>query len=88
MTRLRRTAGVSETAVEGDLYLVHPASQEIYHLDAMATALWRLLAEPQREADLIAAFAEAFPAIEHARLAGDITGAVETLLRQGLIGRD
>ena len=88
MTRYRRAAGVSATAVDQDLYLVHPASQEIYHLDAMAAALWRLLAEAQTEAALTAAFAAAFPAVETARIEADLAQALAGLVGPGLIIRD
>ena len=47
----RRSAGVSETAVDADLYLVAPGSQDIFHLDPVAN-----LKSMQRLKDLAAKY--------------------------------
>ena len=47
----RRAESVSETPVDDDLFLVSPATHEIVHLDRLAAALWRLLAQPQSRAE-------------------------------------
>ena len=45
-SRLRRNPATVETAVDGELFLVNPDSQAIFHLDTIGAALWRLLADP------------------------------------------
>jgi hypothetical protein len=81
----RRSAGVSETAVDADLYLVAPGSQDIFHLDSMAAGLWRLLQAPATEAALIAIMADAFPEVDAAEIAADVTRSLALLCSQGLI---
>lgn len=85
MTAYRRRAGVSETAVEADLYLVAPGSADIFHLDSLAAGLWRLLQAPATEAALAAVLAEAFPAADAAAVAEDVARALAALREQGLI---
>jgi hypothetical protein len=84
MTRYIRAAGVSETAVDDELFLVAPQTQEIVHLDALAAAVWRQLAEPATAADIAALFAAAFPDMPAERLRADIEAALAVLLAEGL----
>ncbi len=88
MTAYRRAPGVAETAIDDDLFLVEPATQEIVHLDLMAVAVWRLLEAPRTVAEIEAAFAEAFPDVPGERIAGDIDTALRRLLEQGLVAMD
>jgi hypothetical protein len=85
MTIYRRTPGVSETVVEDDLFLVSPQTQDIVHLDRLAAALWRLLAEPQSRTDIAAVFAAAFPDAAPAGLAADLDAALAALAAAGLV---
>ena len=80
MIRYRRRAEMSETAVDDELFLAHPETQEIVHLDPLAAALWRLLAEPHTTAEIEAAFAAAFPTVPPDRLGADLQEALATLL--------
>ena len=85
MTAYRRVAGVSETAVDADLYLVAPGSPDIFHLDPLAAGLWRLLQEPATETALAAVMVEAFPRADPAQVAADVAHSLALLCSQGLV---
>jgi len=85
VTTYRRRPGVSETAVDADLYLVAPGSADIFHLDSLAAGLWRLLQAPATDVALAAVMAEAFPAADPAAVADDVARALAVLRDQGLI---
>lgn len=85
MTTYRRRDEVSESRIDDDLFLVDPATAEIFHLDRMAAALWTLLAEPTERATIDATFAAAFPEIAQDVLAGDIDAALADLLDGSLV---
>lgn len=80
----QRRPGLSETELDGDLYLVEPGAQDIFHLDSLGAALWRQLAQPTSLDHLLALFAEAFPETPPNRLAADIAAALEQLRALGL----
>lgn len=81
----RRNPAVSETRVDDDLFLVEPESQEVFYLDPVASGLWRALAEPRTEEDIVALFAAAFPDTARADIARDIAMALAEMERRGLV---
>jgi len=85
MTRYRQNPTVSATEVDADLFLVEPVTEEVFHLDPVAAGVWRLLAVPQDEAELVAVLAEAFPEVARDRLAADVARALATLGGGGLL---
>ena len=85
MTRYVRRADVSATAVDDEAFLVHPESQEIVHLDALAFAVWRLLEAPHGEDEILEAFTAAFPDVPGQQLAADLKAAIRTLTEVDVI---
>ena len=85
MTRYQRSSGVNETPVEDELFLVAGDSGDIFHLDQIAMSIWRALAEPASEAELLALFVEAFPETSRAIMQQDLRAALSTLLDGELI---
>jgi len=83
----RRAPDVAETPLGEELFLVSGATQQIFHLEPTAAALWRLLAEPASLAAVRRAFAEAFPEAEPDRIAADVEAALATLVANGLAQR-
>jgi len=83
-SRLVRNPAVSETVVDDETFLVEPASQEVFYLDPVTSALWRLLAEPRSETELSALFAAAFPDAGSDRIGRDIAAATDELVARGL----
>ena len=45
--RYKRNHAVSETELNGEIFLVEPETEELFYLDAMSAGLWRLIAAPQ-----------------------------------------
>lgn len=85
MTRYSRIEVVTQSEVEDEIFLVTPDGQEIFHLDAMASAIWRILEQPMERAELLALFRSAFPGVEEDRLVADLDAALDHLLGGGLL---
>ncbi len=83
--RFRRNEGVTETAIDRDLFLVNPGRQGIYHLNATGAALWRLLAEPIGVEQAVAILHHAFPDVARAQIERDVTKVMADLTARGLI---
>ena len=81
---LRRT-DIAETAVEDDIFLVVPETEAIFHLNAVGTALWRLLAEPRPRDDLVTLLSAAFPDAGSTTIATDVDVFLTNLNLGGLI---
>jgi hypothetical protein len=80
-----RRAAVKETPVEAELFLVVPDGGEIYHLNALGAALWRLLAEPASEAEASDTLAIAFPDLARAAIDADVGRFFADLRQRGLL---
>lgn len=85
MTRYHRVAVTTETAVEDELFLVAPHSTDIFHLDPLAAAIWRALAEPMRHEELAELFRAAFPDVPATMLQADVDAALKRLSDGGLL---
>lgn len=85
MSRYRRRAGINETPVEDELFLIAGDGGDIFHLDRLAMSIWRALAEPASEAELLALFGQAFPGTPADTIEQDLAGALATLLRGELV---
>jgi hypothetical protein len=82
---LARVAGISATPVESETFLVDAAGREIYHLDTIASGLWRVLETPQSLDALHGVFCDAFPDVESARIRTDLEACLADLLRLGFV---
>lgn len=80
-----RNPRVRATDVDGEFFLVEPASGEIFYLDAVASGLWRLLAEPQEEAALVETYRAAFPEEPPERIGADVAAALRMLVEGRLV---
>lgn len=83
--RYHRNPAVSETEIDGEIFLVEPATEEVFYLDSMGSSLWRLIAEPHSLAEAADVYAAAFPDIESATIQQDLLALVEDLLERGLL---
>ncbi len=83
--RFRRNPKVTETAIDRDVFLVNPDSQGIYHLNAVGTVLWRLLAEPIGVAQAAAILHQAFPDVSGAEIERDVAALLADLAARGLV---
>ncbi len=85
MNRYRRRPGINETPLEDEVFLMTGEDGDIFHLDQMAMSVWRALEQPSSEADLLALFAEAFPATDAEAIQRDLETTLSTLLSGELI---
>jgi len=85
LRRYRRNEAANETEIDGEIFLVEPGSEEVYHLDRTGSALWRLLARPRRLAEILDVFHDAFPDVAADELERDLRRALETLSERGLV---
>jgi hypothetical protein len=81
----RRRTDIAETPVEDDIFLVVPETEAIFHLNAVGTALWRLLAEPRSRDDLVSLLSAAFPDAPSTAIASDVDAFLTNLNLGGLI---
>ena len=80
-----RNPAVTETALDDEVFLVEPASGEVFYLDAVTSGLWNLFAAPASLSEALAAFRDAFPDEPAAKVAGDIERAVADMRARELI---
>lgn len=85
MTQYRRNPGFSETAVDGEAFLVDPDNDEIYYLDQITTGLWQVLSEPKTRSEILILFSAAFPDVDVDRLDADLIAALADMVARGLV---
>jgi len=83
--RYRRNPEVRATDVEGEYFLVEPASGQIFYLDRLASGLWHLLAEAQAEAEILGAYRAAFPDEPATRVEEEVGAALQQLVADRLV---
>ena len=69
--------------VGDEIYLVHPDGEQIYNLNPMAAALWRLSGEPMTMADMAEIVQAAFPILSQNKVEADVKAVITELLNLG-----
>ena len=82
--RFRRNPAIGFTVVDDETFLIEPDSQEVFYLDPVSSALWRLLEEPRTAGEMAELFAAAFPDRPVGEISRDIAAATADLLARGL----
>ena len=83
--RYQRNPAVTATEVDGEYFLVEPDSGEIYYLDVVSSAFWRLIETPAEEGEILATLKDAFPGTEAAKIEHDLRDLVADLQGKKLI---
>ena len=83
--RYQRNPAVSETELDGEIFLVEPESEEVFYLDKMGAGLWRLIAAPQTLEETIAIYHAAFPDADRQTVENDLRAALQNLLERALV---
>ncbi|MDH3228181.1 MAG: PqqD family protein [Alphaproteobacteria bacterium] len=83
--RFRRVDGLDERMVDGDMFLVDPGGEAIYHLNGLGTGLWRLLDGSYGLDDAVSVLGEAFPTVERTSIEGDVARLIADLTDRGLL---
>ena len=81
----RQVRGATARRIGDSLYLADPEGRTIERLDPMASAIWQMLEEPVRPADVTDALADAFPDTPRDRIEADVTALMQGLARALLI---
>lgn len=81
----RRRSDVDLREVGEEAFLIDASSGRIHHLNATAAALWRMLMEPRRLADMVEAFGEAFPEISRRTLKKRLRALLSELQENDLL---
>lgn len=82
-----RNPAISATEIDAETFLVEPETGEVYYLDEISSALWRLLAEPCAETDIVRVYAAAFPDQPSGKIAADIRAAIDDMASRSLVVR-
>lgn len=77
--------GIIQDRIDDDLFLVDTTENRIHALNAMAAAIWQLLAEPTSSDDLCAVFREEFPQVSPNRLKRDIDETLTWMSRKRIL---
>jgi len=80
-----QTPGVTLRAVGSDIFLMKPGEAPVFHLNAVAASLWRLLERPTTLAAAIDAVRLAFPQAHAGQVKRDVRVVFATLQDEGLI---
>jgi hypothetical protein len=83
--RFRHVDGLDERVVDGDMFLVDPNGEAIYHLNGLGTGLWRLLDGSYGLDDAVSVLRDAFPTVDRELIEGDIARLITDLTDRGLL---
>lgn len=83
--RYLQNPAVSETELDGEIFLVEPDSGEVFYLDAISAGLWRLIAAPHTLEETIAVYRAAFPDADGRTVENDLRAALQTMLDRRLV---
>lgn len=82
-----RNPGVNATEIDAETFLVDPSGSEVFYLDEISSALWRLIEQPRRRSEIIRVFAAAFPDIPGRQIEADVDRALRDLETRELASR-
>lgn len=80
-----RNPAVSATEIDAETFLVEPDGGEVFYLDEVSSALWRLLGDAYSEDDIIDTFATAFPDTGREKISSDIRSALNDMIGRSLV---
>ena len=81
----RHVDGLGERHVDGDLFLVGPQGEAIYHLNGLGAGLWHLLDGSWGLDDAVSLLREAYPTVDCKALESDVERLIEDLADRGLL---
>lgn len=82
-TPIERHPGAQFREVGDEIFLVHPDGEQIYNLNPMAAALWRLMEQPVTARDMADVVQAAFPIMAPDKVEIDIRTILSGLLNGG-----
>lgn len=82
-SRVQRHPDAQFREVGDEVFLVHPDGEQIYNLNVMAGALWRLLENPITGREMAEVVSAAFPVMAPAMVESDVRTVLNDLLVRG-----
>ncbi|MBO6781956.1 MAG: PqqD family protein [Alphaproteobacteria bacterium] len=83
--RLVRNPAVTETTLDDEVFLVEPASGEVFYLNAVTSGLWKLFAEPSTEPEALETYRAAFPEAPGDDVSRDVAAAIADMRTRDLL---
>lgn len=83
--RYARNPAVNETEVDGEYFLVTPDNGEIYYLNVLSSALWRLIETPHSDTEITAVLKDAFPDMDLATIESDVAKVLAEMADNSLV---
>ena len=83
--KFKQAADVEVREVDGVVFLVDVRRDTVYHLNALGSGLWRLLARATDMETALAVVGQAFPDEEADALEKDVKALIGDLLKKGLV---
>ncbi|MCV2872085.1 PqqD family protein [Defluviimonas sp. WL0050] len=80
-----RASGITEMSMNGHHYLTDRSGLGIHSLNSGALAIWRLLEEPMRLADVSEVLSAAFPDVPHEQIAKDCAEVLRRFVENRLV---
>ena len=85
MGRLTRNPEIVAREIDDTVFLVGAGNDAVFHLNAMGSAIWRLLAEPMSEAEAVQTLLDAFPDIPAEQVRNDVEKLFRDLDSRGCL---
>jgi len=82
-SQIERHPDVQFREMGDETYLVHPDGEQLYNLNPMAGALWRLIEQPMTQAEMAEIVHAAFPVMAQTKVAEDVKAMMGELLSLG-----
>ena len=83
----RAPGSISQVSVEGERFVAETGSGAIHHLNALASALWRLHEERVAPGEMVDIVHAAFPDVPRGRIEDDVAKLLRDFKRKGLATR-
>ena len=83
--RFQQASDIVLRELDGDLFLKRPHDDAVFHLNAVAAILWRLLEQPVSLATAVAALGQIFPQTAPDQIRRDVKTVFDDFQAGGLI---
>jgi len=85
--RFCRADGVTERQIDDEIFLVNAGNQSVFHLNALGSAIWKLLENPLSIEDVAEIVQQAFPDPPARKIERDTAKLIKRLKKNDLVLR-
>ncbi len=83
----RRVDGIAEREIDGEIFLITAENQSLFHLNALASAIWNLLEESLTIDGAVEIISRAFPDMPGDAISNDVEKLIKRLVANNLAVR-